>query len=155
MAAKKTKTKAATTWPDNPIVLRMVEKNAPLSQWKAFVETGSQGTGFYLKNHEKIAAAIFRQLSHPEAVAIVGHEWDQLGPEIRMVLGTLAADGNASGNVKKGCQALNHQVGGRLLRAKMDITARVAGKTIRVDPAKAGATRKYGLDDPRFQVRRW
>jgi hypothetical protein len=72
-----------------------------------------------------------------------------------MVLGTLAADGNASGNVKKGCQALIHQVGGRLLRAKVDITARVAGKTIRVDPAKAGATRKYGVDDPRFQVRHW
>jgi hypothetical protein len=153
MAAKKAK--AATAWPEVSVVLRMIEKNMPLSQWRAFVETGSQGTGYYHKNHEKMAAAIFRQLSHPEAVAIVGHEWDQLGPEIRMVLGTLAADGNASGNVKKGCQALNHQVGGRLLRAKVDITARVAGKTIRVDPAKAGATRKYGVDDPRFQVRHW
>lgn len=101
-----------------------------------------------------MAAAIFRQLSHPDAVAIVAHEWDQLGPEVRMALGTLADDANASASVKKGCQVLNDMVGGRLLRAKVNLTARVAGRTIRVDPAKAGATRKYGIDDPRFQFRR-
>lgn len=148
------KVRAAIQWPENPIVLRMIEKNIQLPQWKQFMESGDQATGYRPKNHEKMAAAIFRQLSHPDAVAIVAHEWEDLGPEIRLALGNLAKDGNASGNVKKGCQTLNDLIGGRLLREKTDMTARVAGKTFRIDQAKAGAIRKYGLDDDRFRIRR-
>lgn len=142
-------------WPETQVVFRMTEKNVPLSQWKRFMESGDQGTGYRPKNHEKIAAAIFRQLSHPDAVAIVAHEWEHLGPEIRMALGTLASDGNCSGNVKKGCQELNRILDGRLLSQKKPVqTTSLRGKTIVVNPAIAGAARKYGVDDRRFQIRR-
>lgn len=143
-----------TVWPKESIVLRMVAKNISLSQWRRYVETGN-GDGFSSqKAPEHVASEIFRQLSHPEAVAIVAHEWDQLTADIRLLIGSKAADGNASGNVKKGCQALNNLIGGRLLAEKIEITTRVGGKTIRVDPAKAGATRKHGLDDGRFAIPR-
>lgn len=141
-------------WPEGQIVLRMVAKNVPLSQWRQYVETGN-GAGFFSqKRPEYVASEIFRQLSHPDAVAIVAHEWDLLTADVRLLLGNKAAEGNASGNVKKGCQTLNEKIGGRLLREKTDMTTRVAGKTIRIDQAKAGAIRKYGLDDDRFRIRR-
>lgn len=150
--AKKART--ATEWPENPIVLRMVAKNISLSQWRQYMETGN-GAGFFSqKRPEHIASEIFRQLSHPDAVAIIAHEWDQLTADVRLLLGNKAAEGNASGNVKKGCQALNDLIGGRLLREKTDMTTRVAGKTFRIDQAKAGAIRKYGLDDDRFRINR-
>lgn len=148
------KVRSVAAWPEQPIVLRMIAKNVPLSQWKQYMETGD-GAGFFSqKRPEHVASEIFRQLSHPDAVVIVAHEWDQLTADVRLLLGNKAAEGNASGNVKKGCQALNKLIGGRLLREKTGVTTRVAGKTIRVDPAKAGAIRKYGLDDDRFSIRR-
>lgn len=147
------KAKVSGKWPENPIVLRMVAKNVPLSQWKSYMETGDGGGFFSQKNPEKVAQEIFRQLSHPETVAIVAHEWAHLTADVRLLLGTKAADGNASGNVKKGCQMLNGLIGGRLLRTQKEITASVAGRTIRVDQAKAGAMRKYGVDDDRFKFR--
>lgn len=148
--AKKART--ATQWPEVPIVRRMLEKNTPLSQWKAFMETGNQGTGYSLKSHEKIAAAIYRQMTHPDARVIVAHEWNDLGPEIRLALGTLAEKGYGSNNVTKGCQDLNEMVGGRLLRTRIERTVSVGGKTIRVNPAQAAAMLQYGKDDPRFQI---
>ncbi len=147
------KAKNSNSWPENPIVLRMIAKNVPLSQWKSYMETGD-GLGFFSqKNPEKVAADIFRQLSHPDAVAIVAHEWNNLTADVRLLLGTKAHEGNASGNVKKGCQALNDAIGGKLLRTQKEITASVSGRTIRIDPAKAGAQRKYGIDDDRFRFR--
>ena len=148
------KAKSGQAWPELPIVLRMIDKNVPLSQWRAYMETGNGGGFFSRKKPEFVAGEIFRQLSHPDAVAIIAHEWDQLTADVRLVLGNKAHEGNASGNVKKGCQTLNALLGGRLLREKIDMTARVGGKTIRIDPAKAGAMRKYGLDDSRFQINR-
>jgi hypothetical protein len=148
--AKKAK---VSKWPETPIVLRMIAKNVALSQWREYMETGDGGGFFSQKNPEKVAAEIFKQLSHPDAVAIVGHEWDHLTADVRLLLGTKAANGNASGNVKKGCQSLNQLIGGRLLRTQKEITASVAGRTIRIDQAKAGAQRKYGVDDERFVFR--
>jgi hypothetical protein len=150
--AKSKNVRAANMWPENPIVLRMIEKNQPLSQWKAFMETGDQSSGHYHKDHKKIAAAIYRQLTHPDARVIVAHEWDDLGPEIRMTLGALAEKGDGSNNVTKGCQYLNEKVGGRLLRKRIEQTTSVGGRIIRIDPAKAGAIRKHQLDDPRFKI---
>ena len=148
------KAKNTNMWPDSPIVLRMIAKNVPLSQWREYMETGN-GMGFFSqKSPNHVAQEIFRQLSHPEAVAIVAHEWAELTADVRLMVGQKASVGNASGNVMKGCQTLNKLIGGRLLRESTVLTARVAGRSFRIDPAKAGAIQKYQLDDKRFQIRR-
>jgi hypothetical protein len=145
--------KSQAQWPKQPIVLRMLRKNIPLSQWQSYMETGD-GAGFFSrKNPEYEAQEIFRQLSHPDAVAIVAREWEHLTADIRMLIGTKAKDGNASGNVKKGCQALNELLGGKLLREEREMTTRVAGRDIRVNPAVAGATRKYGVVDGPLSIK--
>ena len=75
------KARTATQWPESPVVLRMIAKNIPLSQWRQYMETGN-GDGFFSqKRPEHAAGEIFRQLSHPDAVAIIAHEWDQLTSE--------------------------------------------------------------------------
>jgi hypothetical protein len=141
-------------FPEDRVVLRMVNKNVPLSQWRSYSETGD-GYGFFSrKKADHIASSIFTQLSHPEAVKIVAHEWDHLGPDIRIQLGTLASKGNASGNVIKGCQELNRLLNGRLFREDKQITTRINGRTLVVNPAIAGASRKYqNLNTPGYGVK--
>lgn len=151
------KTASASTssgFPEDKVVLRMIEKNISLSQWRSFADTGN-GLGFFSrKKADHIASSIFTQLSHPEAVKIVAHEWDHLGPDVRIQLGTLASKGNASGNVVKGCQELNRLLNGRLFRENKQITTRINGRTLVVNPAIAGASRKYqNLNTPGYGVK--
>jgi hypothetical protein len=151
---KQSQSGASNGFPEEKIVLRMLRKNVPLSQWRQFVDSGD-GYGFFSsKNADKVAQSIFSQLSHPEAVKIVAHEWGDLGPDVRVQLGTLASKGNATGNVTKGCQELNRLIGGKLLAEKKEITTTINGKKISVNPAIAGASRKYqNLDTPGYGVR--
>lgn len=132
-------------------ILRMLAINVPLSQWRKFEAEGRSGTGWHMgKNSDKTAQAIFSQLSHPETVALVARDFDSLPSDIRILVRTLAAQGNGSGNVRKGVQALNEKMGGALLREESHIErfqrkTRDGWKSVAVNQAVAGATRKYGV----------
>ncbi len=139
--------------------LRMLSLNVPLSQWRRFEadqrEAGAYGTSHFLgwngsKNSDKLAQAIFSALSHDEAVALVAREFDGYPADLRLILRTLCNAGNGSGNVRKGVQRLDRLMGGKLLREEAH-AERFQAKTIDgwrskvVNPAVAGATRKYGI----------
>jgi hypothetical protein len=131
----------------------MLSFNVPLSQWEQY-QPRNYGAGFFSsKNTDKAAKLIFSQLSHDKAVALVAKEFELLPPDLRMRLRTLCNEGNGSGNVRKGIQRLDKLLDGKLMREeafrqKMNIRvegveARFRSKT--VNPAIAGATRKYGI----------
>ena len=133
------------------LILTMIGKNVPLCQWRKFVDSGDVGKGFYSggKMPAKIAQAIFSSLSHPDAVVLVAKEFPELSQQVR-----LCNSGNATGNVRKGVQRLNEMLLGELLREKQHVEVtnrRVEGvngayyKRDRVNPAVAGAKRKYQL----------
>lgn len=129
----------------------MLAINVPLSQWRAFEASGRAGTGWHGgKNTDKTAAAIFAQLSHEETVALVAREFDSYPSDLRLILRTLCNAGNGSGNVRKGVQRLDRLMGGKLLREETHVE-RFQAKTRdgwhskTVNPAVAGATRKYGI----------
>lgn len=133
-------------------VLSMLSLNVPLSQWRKFEAEGRATTAFHGgKNTDKVAQAIFTQLSHDDAVALVAREFDHFSADLRLILRTLCNDGNGSGNVRKGVQRLDRLMGGRLLREETH-TERFrtqardgTWKSKNVNPAVAGATRKYGI----------
>ena len=64
-------------FPEQKIVLRMLRKNVPLSQWRSFVDTGD-GCGFFSqKNAEKDAQAIFtwqHDIQHEQVNALTLHD---------------------------------------------------------------------------------
>ena len=129
----------------------MLSLNVPLSQWRTFEEEGRTGTVWHSgKNTDKTAAAIFAQLSHDDAIALVAREFDSYPADLRLVLRSLCNIGNGSGNVRKGVQRLDRLMGGKLLREEAH-TERFQAKTRDgwrskvVNPAVAGATRKYGI----------
>jgi hypothetical protein len=139
--------------------LRMLALNAPLSQWRSFEdehrEEGAYGASHHLgwngtKNTEKMARAIFSALSHDEAVALVAREFDGYPSDLRLILRTLCNDGDGSGNVRKGVQRLDRLMGGKLLRADQHVErfrarTRDGWRSKEVNPAVAGATKKYGI----------
>ncbi len=133
------------------LILQMLHKNVPLSQWKTFDASGPQGYGFFSsKKNDNVAREIFRQLSHDAAVELVAREFNQLSPDLRMTLRTLCNDANGSGNVRKGVQRLDRLLNGKLLRdadhmEHFQVKTRDGWKTTRVNQAVAGATRKYGI----------
>jgi hypothetical protein len=129
----------------------MLSLNVPLSQWRKFEEEGRTGTVWHGgKNTDKTAAAIFAQLSHDDAIALVAREFDTYPADLRLILRSLCNTGNGSGNVRKGAQRLDRLMGGKLLREETH-TERFQAKTRDgwrskvVNPAVAGATRKYGI----------
>lgn len=133
------------------LVLQMLALNVPLSQWRKFQESGRATTAFhYGKNTDKVAQAIFSQLSHDQAVDLVAREFNGFPSDLRLVLRTLCNAGNGSGNVRKGVQRLDRLMGGQLLREEQHVE-RFQVKTLNgwrskaVNPAVAGATRKYGV----------
>lgn len=131
--------------------LNMLALNVPLSKWRKFEAEGRAGTVWHGgKNTDKTAAAIFAQLSHEEAVALVAREFDSYPSDLRMILRTLCNAGNGSGNVRKGVQRLDRLMGGKLLREETHIErfqakTRDGWRSKTVNPAVAGATRKYGI----------
>lgn len=131
--------------------LNMLALNVPLSQWRKFEAEGRAGTAWHGgKNTDKTAAAIFAQLSHEEAVALVAREFDSYPSDLRLILRTLCNAGNGSGNVRKGVQRLDRLMGGKLLREETHIErfqakTRDGWRSKAVNPAVAGATRKYGI----------
>ncbi len=131
--------------------LNMIALNVPLSQWRKFESEGRSGTGWHGgKNTDKTAAAIFAQLSHEEAVALVAREFDSYPSDLRLILRTLCNAGNGSGNVRKGVQRLDRLMGGKLLSEETHIErfqakTRDGWRSKVVNPAVAGATRKYGI----------
>ncbi len=138
------------------LILTMIGKNVPLCQWKKFMDSGAEGKGFYSggKMPTKIAQIIFSSLSHPDAVTLVAKEFPELSQQVRIELRTLCNNGNATGNVRKGVQRLNELLRGELLRERQHVeitNRRVEGvngayyKKDRVNPAVAGAKRKYQL----------
>ena len=137
------------------LILTMIGKNVPLCQWKRFVDSGENGKGFSSggKMPAKVAQIIFSSLSHPDAVSLVAKEFPELSQQVRIELRTLCNNGNASGNVRKGVQRLNEMLRGELLREEREqvVNRRVEGvngayyKKDRVNPAVAGAKRKYQL----------
>ena len=132
------------------VILEMLSFNVSLSQWKTY-QPRYAGAGFFnSKNADKVAQSIFSQLSHPDAVDLVAREFDALPADIRLRLGTLANEGNGSGNVRKGVQRLDRLLNGKLMREKVHTeTFRKMGadgwQSRSVNPAVAGATRKYGV----------
>lgn len=131
--------------------LKMLALNVPLSQWRKFEAEKREGTGWHGgKNTDKTAAAIFAQLSHDEAVALVAREFESYPADLRLVLRSLCNNSNGSGNVRKGVQRLDRLMGGKLLREEkhtehFQVQTRDGWRSKRVDPAVAGATRKYGI----------
>jgi hypothetical protein len=129
-------------------LLSMLRFNVPLSQHASFDRT-THGAGFGSSlNSDNMAATIFRQLSHPDAVRLVGTEFEKLPPVVRLLVRDLCHKGNCSGNVRKGIQALNRQMSGTLLREERHAptfqTMTADGwKSKPVNPAVAGAMTKY------------
>lgn len=129
----------------------MLALNVPLSQWRKFEAEGRAGTVWHGgKNTDKTAAAIFAQLSHEEAVTLVAREFDSYPSDLRLILRTLCNAGNGSGNVRKGVQRLDRLMGGKLLREethveRFQVKTRDGWRSKTVNPAVAGATRKYGI----------
>ena len=143
------------------LVLKMLSLNVPLSQWRKF-ETQQREAGPYSheistrfswngqKGPDKEARSIFNQLSHDEAVALVAREFDSFPADLRLILRSLCNEGNGSGNVRKGVQRLDRLMGGKLLREEQHVEhfqskTRDGWKSKAVNPAVAGATRKYGI----------
>ncbi len=134
------------------VILRMIDKNHPLHAHERYLETGD-GLGFCRggKNPAKYAQSIFGQLSHPKVQELVAEHFDDLPQQIRIELRTLCNGGNATGNVRKGVQRLNTLLGGKLLREAEVLTMNRRRETadgvriekVRINPAIAGATRKY------------
>lgn len=130
--------------------MNMLAINVPLSQWRDFEAGTRTRTSFHGgKNNRNTALAIFNQLSHPETVLLVAREFDLYSADVRLQLRTLCNDANCTGNVRKGVQKLDRLMGGKLLREEKFVEQhRVMGQhgwTSRsVNPAVAGATRKYG-----------
>lgn len=136
------------------IVLTMLSLNVPLSQWRSFerdVASGSRSVSVWHggKNTDKVAQAIFTQLSHDETVKLIAREYANFAPDLRMRFNTLCNDGNCSGNVRKGVQRLNELLNGKINRDPFAEVERVRDqhgrwKSKKVNQAVAGATRKYG-----------
>lgn len=131
---------------------RMLALNVPLSQWRQFeIDYLRSATKWHVgKSTDKAAAAIFAQLSHDEAVALVAREFEEYPADLRVVLRTLCNNGNGSGNVRKGVQRLDRLMAGKLLRKQEHVTTfqtktRDGWRARTVNPAVAGATRKYGI----------
>jgi hypothetical protein len=128
----------------------MIRFNVPLSQWRTF-DRPHQGAGFFDERKlDKTAQDIYRQLSHDEAVTLVAKEFESLPPTLRLLLRDLCNKGNASGNVRKGVQRLDRLMHGKLLREEtheqiFQAKTRDGWKSKTVNPAVAGATRKYGI----------
>jgi hypothetical protein len=136
-------------------ILRLIEMNIPLYKHASYDERRGDGYGFSAggKNPGKIAKSIHAQLSHPETVRLVTRDFDTLPEQVRIELRTLCADTNASGNVRKGVQALNNALGGKLLSSEKgrvmnrrhETANGVAYRQMRVNPAIAGAHEKYSI----------
>ena len=126
----------------------LLARNKPLSSWKDISEADPIQT-LSSKNTDKTARLIFSQLSHPLSVELVAKEFDGYPADLRLILRTLCNTGNASGNVRKGVQRLDQLMKGKLLREEKHIQHRVMGRdgweSRNVNPAVAGATRKYGI----------
>ena len=132
-------------------VMRMLYRNVPLCRWESFVDSGM----FYgqSKNPDKTARLIFGQLSHEAVVRLLAREFNELPPQVRLALRDLCNTGNASGNVRKNVQRLNDMLDGKLLADKRALTFNERVETLDgvrfrrrvVNPAVAGATRKYGV----------
>lgn len=133
------------------VVLQMLALNVPLSQWQKFVADGRSTTAWHFgKNTDKVARAIYSQLSHDAAVDLVSREFESFPADLRLVLRTLCNKGDGSGNVRKGVQRLDRLMGGKLLREEKHVEhfqakTRDGWKSKAVNPAVAGATRKYGI----------
>lgn len=140
------------------LTMSMLSLNVPLSQWRSFEQekrASAYGTSHNLgwnglKNVEKLAQAVFSQLSHPETVLLVAKEFEDYPAEMRLRIRTLCQEGNGSGNVRKGVQRLNILMNGKLLREEKHVEhfqakTRDGWKSKTVNPAVAGATRKYGI----------
>ena len=134
------------------LILRMLRKNVSLHQWRTFIDTGD-GAGFFSqKSPDKIAQTIFSGLSHPDTVTLVAQEFAILPQQVRLSLRDLANSGNASGNVRTGVQRLNELLKGELLREesqrvfnkRVETVDGARYRQIKVNPAVAGAKRKYG-----------
>jgi len=145
------------------LALAMIQANVPLHRWKTFeaerrmtdrsssVEIGGWGR---TKDWSKVARALLNSCSHPDAVDLIAREFNQFPELLRINFRTLAIEAHsASGNVRKGIARLNDRLGGAILRDKdvQTFNQRVEGvdgaryKKVRVDPAVAGAMRKYGI----------
>jgi hypothetical protein len=139
------------------IILAMIRKNVPLYTWRTWVDNGGEGLGFYSggKNQDKVVRAIFNSMSHPDAVALIAQDYVNLPDGIRLGLRDLCNSSNsATGNVRKGVERCNKLLNGALLRApaqsrsvmvRTESTNGAGRRNVVVNPAIAGATRKYGV----------
>lgn len=129
----------------------MIALNVPLSQWRRFEAEKRERTSYHSgKNTDKLAAKIFAQLGHDEVVNLVAREFESYPADLRLILRTLCNGDGGSGNVRKGGQRLDKIMGGRLLREQkfvehFQVKTRDGWRTKQVNPAEAGAARKYGL----------
>lgn len=142
------------------LALKLIHANKPLSQWRKYYADTNRGaydeslklnfSWSGSKNPAKLAQLIFSQLSHDDAVALVAREFDSFPADLRIQLRTLCNNGNATGNVRKGVQRLDKLMGGKLMRAEVHVEkfqakTRDGWSSKNVNPAVAGATRKYGI----------
>lgn len=131
--------------------LKMLALNVPLSQWRKFEQEDRVQTAWHGgKATDKAAAKIFSQLCHHETVSLVAREFDNYPADLRLALRTLCNKREGSGNVSKGVQRLDKMMCGNLLREQANgehfrVETWDGWRSKRVDPAVAGATRKYGI----------
>uniref|UniRef100_A0AAU7PFD7 30S ribosomal protein S7 n=1 Tax=Burkholderia phage vB_BgluM-SURPRISE13 TaxID=3159457 RepID=A0AAU7PFD7_9VIRU len=127
--------------------------NEPLHKWKSFV-SNDRGTYISKDNARKIARIILKQCGHPEVIELISKEFNDFPEQLRREISDLAnTSEGSSGHVRKGLQRINMALGGRLLREEREVTFNQRIETIdgvkykskRVDPAIAGAARKYGI----------
>ena len=96
------------------------------------------------------ATTTLTRAGHDDAVELVAREFDIYSADLRLILRTLCNTGNGSGNVRKGVQRLDRLMGGKLLREethaeRFQAKTRDGWRSKVVNPAVAGATRKYGI----------
>jgi len=136
------------------LLVQMVRCNAPLHSWKDFEKQEGRSTWTAKEDTRKMAKMMLAQCSHPLAVELIAKEFELLPPQLRLDFRSLANQENSSsGNVRKGLQRLDEKLGGKLLREehvetvmrRVETKYGVSYKKEKVNPAVAGATRKYGI----------
>ncbi|MGY6272724.1 hypothetical protein ACXIUT_23845 [Achromobacter denitrificans] len=135
------------------VLLQMIQVNAPLHTWREFKQESRAQIWISKENSRKIAQIIMKQCGHADVINLVVSEFDTFPDTLRRDFSDLAnSQGASSGNVRKGLQRINERLQGRLLRENQEtyFNQRVESidgvryKRVRVDPARAGAMRKYG-----------
>ena len=139
------------------VILRCITVGLPLREYEGPLSLEKRGSHKGIShNTDNVAAEIVRQLTHPRAVKVVADGWNEL-PMVYQGAVCRAANervGTTSGGLTKGILALDKLISGKLLSKAGEQTVSVLTskkgdlfvERKRLDAAKIGAMRKYGID---------